>query len=87
MFHRGTVYVNLAPVGESRDQEYVGGSSENYRESQDGLAISQVCVVRIRGFALIAVRNDVSQPDRKIRVLVIYKIHIAMKVKPDFVTR
>ena len=74
-------------MGESRDQEYVGGSSENYRESQDGLAISQVCVVKIRGFALIAVRNDVSQPDRRIRVLVIYKIHIAMKVKPDFVTR
>ena len=39
MFHRGTVYVKVAPVGESRDQEYVGGSSENYRESQDGLTI------------------------------------------------
>ena len=74
-------------MGESRDQEYVGGSSENYRESQDGLTISQVCVGRIGGLALIAVRIDVSQPDRKIRILVIYKILIAMKVKQDFVTR
>ena len=39
MMHRGRAYVKLAPVGETRDQEYVGGSSENYRESQDGLTI------------------------------------------------